>query len=169
MKRFAPLLFAIFALAVAAPIALADDSTPPTATTTTTTTAPAAPAAPAAPQAKDHPFARMRLEILRLRIQLVHLRYRVVCHNAQSDACTQFTQKAVDRLTAIDQKVQAKLADLKCTSDSSDKKCGVLSKVDQRLQQVISKLGNPSSAPSSSTSDESGLDQAANALGGLNG
>lgn len=162
MKRFAPLLFVVLALAIPT-LALADDTTPPAATTPTTT----APAAPAAPQAKGHPFAQMRLEILRLRIQLVHLRYRVVCHNAQSDACTQFTQKAVDRLTAIDQKVQAKLADLKCTSGSTDEKCTVLSKVDQRLQQVISKLGNPSS--SSTSSDESGLDSAANALGGLNG
>jgi hypothetical protein len=170
MKRFAPLLFVVLALAVAAPIALADDSTPPPAATTTTTTTTAG-TAPAAPQAKGHPFARMRLEILRLRIQLVHLRYRIVCHDTSSDACATFTQKIVDRLTTVDKNVQAKLAQLDCSSSSADKRCAVLAKVDAKLQKVIAKLSSPSSSSSSSSdsSSDSSLDQAANALGNLAG
>ena len=164
MKRIAPLLFVVFALAAAVPVvALADDTSPPATTTTTS----AAPAAPAVPQAKGHPFAQLRLEILRLRIQLVHLRYRVACHDRQSDRCAQFTQKVVDRLTTIEKNVQAKLADLQCTSTSTDKRCVVLAKVDAKLQKVIANLGNPPAG--SSSGDESGLDSAANALGGLNG
>lgn len=161
MKRFAPLLFVVLALAVPT-VALADDTTPP-APTTTATTQQAPP---------GHSLAKMRLEILRLRIRLVHLRYRIACHDASSDACAQFTQKIVDRLTTLDKNVQAKATQLGCSSSSTDKKCTVLAKVDAKLQKVIANLSNPSSASSSSnasSSDESGLDSAANALGGLNG
>lgn len=160
MKRFAPLLLVVLALAV--PVAaLADDSTP---TATTTTSTPAQP--PQAPQGTRHPFARMRLEILRLRIQLARVEYRVVCRDETSDACAQFTQTLVDRLTAVDQKVQAKMSSVGCASSSADTRCDLLSRVDARLQKLIAKLGS-GSAPS--TSDQSGLDQAASTLGGLNG
>ncbi|MES1248908.1 MAG: hypothetical protein ABUS54_14670 [Actinomycetota bacterium] len=155
MKRFAPLLLVVFALAV--PVAaFADDSTPPPATTTTTTTA----------TQQGHPIAKLRLEILGLRLQLVRLRYRVACHDKTSSACTQLTQKLVDRLTTADKNVQAKLTQLGCTSTSTDKKCTALAKVDAKLQKVIANLGSPAPAPSS---DESSLDAAAGALGGLNG
>jgi hypothetical protein len=160
MSRFAPLLLVVLALAAAVPVvAFADDSTPPAAATTTTTSS-----TPAAPPAKGHPLAPMRLEILRLRLQLVHLRYRIVCRQ-QSDACTRLTQKIVDRLTTLDQNVEAKLTQLGCSSASTDSKCSALGRVDAKLQKAIAKLGSGSPA----SSDESGLDSAANTLGGLNG
>jgi hypothetical protein len=141
MKRFAPLAVIVLAFAIA-PVAFADDTTPP--------------ASPAA-----HPAVRLHVEILRLRLQLVHLRYRIVCHKQDSDRCTQFTQKIVDRLTKLDGNVQAKIDELKCTSDSSDKKCTVLAKIDAKLKDVIAKLGSPSS------SSDTSLDQAASDLGKL--
>jgi hypothetical protein len=174
MKRFAPLALLVLAFAIT-PVAFADDTTPapaaPAATSAAGTTA--APAAPTADRA-GHPLLRMRLEILRLRLQLVHVRYAIVCHDQQSDRCTQFTQKVVDRLTKIDDNVQSRIDALKqCTSDSTDAKCknadkkiDLLTKIDERLQDVISKLGSPT--PSSSSSD-SAVDQAANALGQLAG
>lgn len=169
MKRFIPLALVVLAIA-AVPAAFADGGTPaPTTPATTTTTTTAAPAPATAPQAKGHPFARMRLEILRLRIQMLHLRYRIACHDVQSDTCTQFTQDAVSRLTALDQKVQAKESSLGCSTGSADRRCDILSKVDAKLQQVIAKLGSPSAAAASSTGDESGLDAAANQLGQLSG
>jgi hypothetical protein len=154
MKRFIPLLLVVLALG-AIPVAFADDSTPAPATTTTTSTTPTAPA-------HGHPFARIRLELLRLRLQLVRLEYRVACHDKSSDRCTQFTQKLVQRLTTIDSAVQQKLASLNCASDSTDKRCTLLTKLDTKLKNVIQKLQS-GNAPSSS--DESGLDNAAASLG----
>lgn len=165
MKRLAPLMLLVLAFAVT-PAAFADDTTP----------APAAPTAPAAtaaaPAKQGHPVVRMRLEILRLRLQLVHLRYRIACHKQDSDRCTQFTQKLVDRLTKVDGNVQARIDALKqCTSDSADTKCKnadkkieLLTKIDTKLKNLIANLGTPSS----STSDTA-VDQAANALGRLAG
>ena len=152
MKRIASLVAVVFAFAIV-PVALADDggSTP---------TAPSTPAT--APAAKaGAPIARLRLDLLRLRLDLVHLRYRIACHDQSSDNCTQLTQKIVDHLTTLDGNVQQKLAG--CTS--GDKKCTVLQKVDDRLQKIIDKLGNPTS--SSTSTSESGLDQAAGDLAGL--
>src|SRR3954452_14636768 len=101
MKRLAPLALLVLAFAVT-PVAFADDTAP----------------APA-----GHPVLRMRVEIVRLRLQLVHLRYAIVCHDKQSDRCTQFTQTVVDRLTKIDGNVQSRIDALKqCTSDSTDAK-----------------------------------------------
>ena len=152
MKRFAPLLLIVLALA-AVPVAAADDS------------------APSRPNA--HPG--VQLQILRLQLQLVHLRYRIVCHKQDSDRCAQFTQKIVNRLTKLDGNVQQKLGDLKaCTPDSTDAKCKnadkkitVLTRIDTHLQKVIQNIQNwingKSSDSSSSTSDSS-LDQAASNL-----
>jgi hypothetical protein len=163
MKRFAPLALLVLAFAVT-PVAFADDTTP----------APAAPAATTT-SAAGHPIARMRLEILRLRLQLVHLRYRVACHQQDSDRCTQFTKQVTDRLTTLDGKVQARIDELKqCTSASTEDKCknadkkiAVLTKIDTKLKNVIEHLGDPSSA--SDSSSDSAVDQAANALGQLAG
>ena len=141
MKRFAPLLLVVLALA-AVPAALADDSTP------------AAPLAPA-----QH--APVQLQLLRIRLQLVRLRYRIACHKQESDRCTQFTQKAVAGLTKLDGNVQARLTK-NCASTSTDKRCDVLTKLDQKLQDLIAKLGNPAST----SSDSSALDNAAGALAG---
>ena len=140
MKRFAPLLFIVLALA-AVPAAFADTTTPAPATS------------------QGHPIARIRLELLRVRLQLVRLEYRVACHDTTSDRCAQFTQKVVDRLTTLDGNVQKKSSELNCTSDSSDKRCTVLAKIDEKLQSILQKL----QAPASST-DDAGLDNAAASL-----
>ena len=146
MKRFAPLLLIVFALA-AVPAAFADDAP--------------APSTPSAPAAKaGHPMARIQLEMIRIRLQLVRLRYQIACHKQDSDRCTQFTQKVTDGLTKLDQNVQDRIAK-NCTSTSNDKRCDVLTKLDQKLQAVLAKLGTAPSA-----SGESGLDNAAGSLAG---
>jgi hypothetical protein len=152
MKRFAPLLLVVLALA-AVPVAFADDAP--------------APSTPSAPAAKTggHPVARIQLELLRIRLQLVHLRYRIACHTQNSDRCTQFTQKVTAGLTKLDQNVQDRIAKNCTSSTSTDKRCEVLTKLDQRLQDVIANLGK-APAPSPSPSGESGLDNAAGSLAG---
>jgi hypothetical protein len=140
MTRFAPLLLVVLALA-AVPAAFADTTTPT--------------------QPQRHSVARIRLELLRLRLQLARFEYRVVCLDKSSDRCVQFTQKLVTRLTNVDTAVEQKLTSLSCTSDSTDKRCTLLAKIDTKLKNVIEKLQS-GSAPSSS--DESGLDNAAASL-----
>ena len=166
MKRFAPLALIVLALAVV-PAALADDGTPaPTQPTATTTQAPAR-------QNAGRPGIQMRIEILRLRMQIVQLRFRLHCGqngNASHERCVAFAQKVVDHLTKLDGKVQAKLAELKaCTPDSTDPKCknadkkiAVLTRVDTHLQNVIQKLQDWLNGQSSG---DAALDQAASSLG----
>jgi hypothetical protein len=141
MKRFAPLFLVVLALAAAVPAAFADTTTPA--------------------QPQRHPVARIRLEILRLHLQLARLEYRVICHDTSSDRCTQFAQKLVTRLTTVDTAVEQKLTSLNCTSDGTDKRCTLLTKIDTKLKNVIQKLQS-GGAPTSS--DESGLDSAAASL-----
>jgi hypothetical protein len=162
MKRLTPLALIVLALAVV-PAALADDGTTP---------APAG--APAGQHAAHVP---MRLEILRLRMQIVSLRFRLHCGprgNAAQDRCAAFAQNALDHLQSLDGRVQAKLAELKaCTADSTDatcknadKKIAVLTRVDARLQKAIAKVQdwlNGKTTSTDSTSDSS-LDVAAGAL-----
>ena len=154
MTRFAPLLLVLLALGAAVPAAFADDSTPPATTTTTTTTA-------SAPPAKAHPFARLRLDILRLRLRLARLEYRVACHDTSSDRCTQFTQRLVTRLTTVETNVEKKMTTLDCSSSSTDKRCTLLAKLDAKLKDVLQKL---QSGAAPSTTDQSGLDSAASSL-----
>ena len=174
MQRFAPLALIVLALAIV-PVALADDTTP--APTQSTATTPAT--QPAQPNA-GRPGIRMRVEILRLRLRIVELRFRLHCGqngNASHDKCVAFAQKVEDRLTKLDGNVQAKLTELKaCTPDSTDPKCKnadkkieVLARVDTYLQKVMQKvqdwLNGASSDTPSSTSSDSALDQAAASLG----
>jgi hypothetical protein len=185
MKRFAPLALIVLALALI-PAAFADNGTP--APTQPTTTAPATtpPATtPPAQQNAGRPGIQMRIEILRLRLQIVQLRFQVHCGqngNAPQDKCVAFAQKVVDRLTKLDGNVQAKLTELKaCTPDSTDPKCknadkkiAVLTQVDTHLQNVIQKIdawlngqssgSSTSNSSSSSSSSDSALDQAAAGL-----
>jgi hypothetical protein len=169
MKRFAPLALIVLALAIV-PAAFADDSTP----------APAQPtAAPAATQPTQQnagrPGIQTRIEILRLRLRIVELRYRLHCGqngNASHEKCVAFVQKVEDRLTKLDGNVQAKIAELKaCTPDSTDQKCKnadkkieVLTKVDAYLQDVIQKVQAWLNGTPSSASSDSALDQAASSL-----
>ena len=170
MKRFAPLALIVLALA-AVPAAFADDS-PPAPTQPTATT----PATQPAPQNAGRPGIRMRIEILRLRMRIVELRFRLHCGqngNASHEKCVAFAQKVEDRLTKLDGNVQAKLSELKaCTPDSTDPKCKnadkkieVLTRVDTYLQNVIQKVQAWLSGTPSSTSSDSALDQAATSLG----
>jgi hypothetical protein len=178
MKRFAPLALIVLALAVV-PAALADDGTTPAAPSQPTA-APASTTQAPARQNAGRPGIQMRIEILRLRMQIVQLRFRLHCGqngNASHERCVAFAQKVVDRLTKLDGNVQAKLAELKaCTPDSTDPKCknadkkiAVLTRVDTHLQNVIQKLQDwldgKSSADSTAASSDSALDQAASSLG----
>jgi hypothetical protein len=173
MKRFAPLALIVLALAVV-PAAFADDTIPaPTQPTAAPATQPATPATRPTQQNAGRPGIQMRIEILRLRMQIVQLRFRLHCGqngNASHERCVAFAQKVVDHLTKLDRNVQAKLAELKaCTPDSTDPKCknadkkiAVLTRVDAHLQNVIQKLQDWLNGQSSS---DSALDQAASSLG----
>ena len=142
MKRFAPLALIVLALAVV-PAAFADDGTPaPTAPTAS------APTTQQTQQNAGRSNVQMRVEILRLRLQIVELRFRLHCGQngkASHDRCAAVAQKIVDRLTKLDGNVQQKLTDLQaCTSGSTDPKCknadkkiAVLTRVDTHLQKVI--------------------------------
>jgi hypothetical protein len=180
MKRFAPLALIVLALAVV-PAAFADDTIPaPAPPTAAPATQPATPATRPAHQNAGRPRIQMRVEILRLRMQIVQLRFRLHCGQngtASHDKCVAFAQKVEDRLTKLDGNVQAKLTELKaCTPDSTDPKCknadkkiAVLTKVDTYLQNVMQKvqdwLNGTSSGRPSLTSSDSALDQAAASLG----
>jgi hypothetical protein len=173
MKRFAPLALIVLALAVA-PAAFADDGAPAPTTPTTQTQS--------AQQNAGHPGVQLRVEILRLRLQIVQLRFRLHCGqngSASHERCAAFAQKVLDRLTKLDGNVQQKLTELKaCTPDSADSKCknadkkiAVLTRVDTHLQKVIQKvqdwLDGKSSADDSTTppaSSDDALDQAAAGL-----
>src|SRR4029077_20576570 len=103
MKRFAPLALVVLALALV-PAAFADDSTPVPTQPTTTTTAPATTTPPAKQNAGGRPGAQLRLEILRLRLQIVQLRFRLHCGqngNASQASCVAFAQKVVAHLTKL--------------------------------------------------------------------
>jgi hypothetical protein len=182
MKRFALLSLVVIALA-AVPVAFGDDGngSTPTGQPTTTTTAPATTSQQSG--ARGAIGVGMRLEILRLRFRIVELRWALHCGprgNAPADKCTAFAQRVEDRLTTLDGKVQAKIADLQsCTPDSTDAKCknadkkiALLQKVDTRLQAAIQKVQdwlNGHSSPSSGGSSDSALDQAAQDLGQVAG
>jgi hypothetical protein len=170
MKRFAPLALVVLALA-AVPAAFADDGNTPAPT------APAA-AAPTVQQAG----VRTRVEILRLRLRIVQLRFALHCGdkgNAPSDKCVAFAQKVEQRLQKLDGNVQKRIDEIQqnCTSTSTDPKCknadkkvALLQKMDTHLQAVILKIqdwlnGKATTAPSG----DSALDQAANDLGQLAG
>ena len=172
MKRFTTLALLVFALA-AVPAALADDGTTP----------PAQPSAAAAQQQArgGGGNARTRIEILRLRMQIVQLRFRLHCGNggdASPERCQAFVQKIEDRLTKLDRNVQAKLDELKsCTPASTDPKCrnaerkiAVLTKLDEHLQNALERLQSwlDGTTPTDPSSD-SALDQAASRLGQLAG
>lgn len=160
MKRFAPFALVVLALAIV-PVALADGSNP----------SPSQTGAPAG--------VHLRIDILKLRLQIVQLRFRLHCGQngkAPQDRCVAFAQKVEDKLTKLDGNVQQKIADLEsCTTTSTDQKCknadkkiAVLTQVDTHLQAAIQDVEgwlNGKSSTSTSPSDGDGaLDQAANGL-----
>jgi hypothetical protein len=162
MKRL--ILLALVALALTAvPVALGDDggSTPP-----------AAGQAPAGQQAGSGG----RLAMLRMRLQLVEMRFAKHCSNgADQQRCVAFAQKVEQRLQTLDGNVQKKIQ-ANCASGSADQRCTVLTQLDTRLQALIQKVqdwlsgkgsSSSSSSTSSSSSSDSSLDQAAAGLGQL--
>ena len=168
MKRLIPLALVALALTVV-PVALGDNggSTPPAAGQ-----APAGQQQPAGQQGG----LRDRLERLRMRLQLVEMRFDKHCGANAADAdkqrCLAFAQKVEQRLQTLDGKLQSKIQE-KCTSSGADRRCDVLKQLDTRLQALIQKVqdwlggkGSSSSSTSSSSSDSS-LDQAAAGLGQL--
>ena len=171
MQRLLALLFTVFALA-AVPAAFADDGT---------TTPPAGSPAPAAQQQAPSQARGKRLEILRLRIQLVELRFAKHCGSTSNGAgqrCLDFAKKVEDRLTKLDGNVQARIAKIQstCTATSTDDKCkhaadriALLQKVDTRVKALAQKVADWLAGKTVSTdpSSDSSLDQAAAGLGKL--
>ena len=169
MKRFAPLALVVLALA-AVPAAFADDGNTP---------APTAPAA--ATPTVQQAGVRTRVEILRLRLRIVQLRFALHCGdkgNAPSDRCVAFAQKVAQRLQKLDGNVQKRIDEIQqnCTSTSTDPKCknadkkvALLQKVDAHLQAVILKIQDWLDGKATAPSADSALDQAANDLGQLAG
>jgi hypothetical protein len=157
MKRFAPLALIVLALALV----------------------PAAPTTAPAQQNAGRPGVQMGVEILRLRLQIVQLRFRLHCGqngNASHDRCVAFAQKVLDKLTKLDGNVQQKIADLRaCPPDGTDPKCknadkkiAILTRVDTHLQKVLQAvqdwLDGKTPAPSDSANSDGALDQAAAGL-----
>lgn len=174
MKRLIALALTVFALA-AVPVAFGDDgSTPPDSS------APAATQAPAQGQGQRG----QRLELLRLRIQLVELRFAKHCGASATGAdqrCVDFATKAEARLTKLDSNVQARIAKIQqtCVATSTDAKCknaaeriALLQKIDERVNALAQKVqdwldGKTTVSPSTSSTSDSALDQAAAGLGKL--
>lgn len=168
MKRFTTLALLLVALA-AVPAALADDGATP----------PAQPAAQQQTRAGD--VARTRIELLRLRLQIVHLRLRLHCGRsggASQERCKAFAQKLEDRLTTLDGKVQAKLAELKtCTPASTEASCknadtkiALLTTLDEQLRNAIKRVqARLAGTTTADAPSDSALDQAVSPLGGSNG
>lgn len=175
MKRFTTLALLVFALA-AVPAAFADDTTPP-ASPVVTTPAPTTPVTQRNAGANTGSNAGIRREILRLRMQIVQLRFRLHCGpngHASPERCKAFVQKLLDRLTKLDANIKAKIDELKaCSSTSTDPKCrnadkkiAFLTRLDQHVQQAIQRLQNYLDGKTASDpSSDSALDQAAGQLG----
>jgi predicted outer membrane protein len=167
MQRLIVLALSVFALA-AVPAALADDGT--------TTTPPATGSPAAAGQAHGK-----GLEILRLRMQLVELRFAKHC-GANADGadqrCLDFAKKVEDRLTKLDGNVQTRIAKIQstCAATSTDEKCkhaadriALLQKVDARVKALAQKVQDWLDGKTVTTdpNSDSSLDQAAAGLGKL--
>ena len=179
MKRFIPLALTVLALA-AVPAAFGDDGTTPPATGS----APAAQQGQAAQLGSDQGAAnvRARIEILRLRMQLVELRFAKHCGSSSAkapQACLDFAKKVEDRLTKLDGNIQDRIAKVQqtCGTASTDAKCknaderiALLQAIDTRVKALAQKVqdwldGKTVSSPDPSS--DSSLDQAAAGLGQL--
>ncbi|HEV7134750.1 MAG TPA: hypothetical protein VGN27_13565 [Gaiellaceae bacterium] len=180
MKRFITLALAVLALA-AVPAAFADNgSTPPAAGTP--------PVAQQGQAGQGAQGVRIRLELLRLRIRLVELRFAHRCGSSNASApqaCLDFAKKAEDRLTKVDGNLTARIAKIQqaCGTASTDPKCknadqriALLQKIDAGVQALAQKVqdwldgktvASPGSGTAPGSSTDSSLDQAAAGLGQL--
>ena len=177
MKRFIPLALTVLALA-AVPAAFADDGTTPPATGP----APTAQQGQSAQPGQGEANVRARIEILRLRIQLVELRFAKHCGSSSAkapQACLDFAKKVEDRLTKLDGNIQDRIAKIQqtCGTASTDAKCknadqriALLQAIDTRVKALAQKvqdwLDGKTVSPPDPSSDSS-LDQAAAGLGQL--
>ena len=172
MKRLIALAFTVCALA-AVPVAFGDDGATP-----------ADGSAPAATtQIQVVGQNGQRRERLRLRIQRVELRFAKHCgSNADGtpQRCIDVATKIAARLGKLDTNVQARIAKIKaaCASTSTDPKCKnaadrvtALQTIDTRVQALAQKvqdwLAGKTSAGTTTSTDDSSLDQAAAGLGKL--
>jgi uncharacterized protein (DUF885 family) len=164
VKKFVPLALVVLALA-AVPVAFGDDGSNPNPGSTTPVTQTQGPG--------------QRLQQLRDRLQQIAQRFAKHCGTGATGApqqCVTFAQKVETKLTQLDTNIQAKIVKLQaCTSTSTDaycknadKKVALLQKIDARVQAAIQKVQAwlNGTSTTSSTSD-SGLDQAAAGLGQL--
>jgi hypothetical protein len=189
MKRLLTLAITVLALA-AVPVAFGDDGT----------STPADTSAPAATQNQDPATQNQdpatqaqgrrgnRLELLRLRIQLVERRFAKHCGpsaNGAPERCLDFAKKAEERLTKLGANIRARIAKIQqtCSAATTDAKCthaadrvARLQKADEHVQALAQKvqdwLDGKTVTTSTSGDGESSLDQAAAQLGqtaGANG
>ncbi|HTO25787.1 MAG TPA: hypothetical protein VMJ49_07775 [Gaiellaceae bacterium] len=180
VKRLFPLALVVLALA-AVPVAFGDDgSNPapgPTGSTPTQTQTQGT-------QGRQGGNAKQRIQKVRARVHAVETRFAKHCGttaNGAPDRCVTFAKNVLAKLQALDARIQTQIQKLRaCTATSTDricknadKKLAVLQKLDQRVQALEQKVqaylngtSTSSSTGSSSTSD-SGLDQAAAGLGQL--
>jgi hypothetical protein len=176
MKRLIALALTVFALA-AIPVAFGDDGSTPPVT-----------GAPAAGTAQPQGQLGQRLQALQARIQNVELRFAKFCGSGAKSApprCTDVANRAEARLTKLDANIQARIAKIQqtCDSTSTDPKCknaadriALLQKIDAGVNALNQKVqgwlaGTTTSTSGSSTStdpsSDSSLDQAAAGLGKL--
>lgn len=136
MRRFVPLILVVLAFAAVPAAATAGDRP-----------APAAPSVLRGDRPANKPFLRLRL--IQLQLQAAMIRHRLACgRDPESERCAAFKAKAVERLTALDEKVQEMIDMLEqCTEESSepycenaDKKIDALGKISDKSNRLIDKL-----------------------------
>jgi hypothetical protein len=174
MKRLIPLALTVLALA-AVPAAFADDGGTPPATGPT-------PTAQQSQPGQGATNVRQRLELLRLRLQRAERRFARHCGSSSAtapQACLDFAKKVEDRLAKLDANIQARIAKIQqtCNTSSTDARCkhadeliALLQAIDTRVQALAQKVQDWLDGKTVSASDpgsDSSLDQAAAGLGQL--
>jgi hypothetical protein len=179
MKRFIPLALTVLALA-AVPAAFADNGSTPPATGSAPTAQQGQQGQTGSGQGAEN--MRARIEMLRLRIQRVELRFAKHCGSSSAkapQACLDFAKKVEDRLTKLDGNLQDRIAKVQqtCATTSTDAKCknadervALLQAIDTRVKALAQKVQDWLDGKTVSASDpgsDSSLDQAAAGLGQL--
>ncbi len=178
-RKIMALAVAVFALA-AVPAALADNGSTPPATRGQDPAAQQQAPTQQAPDQAGGQARGQRLDLLRLRLQLIELRFAKHCgssSNGASERCLEFAKKAEERLTKLDGNLQARIARIQsiCAATSTDERCkyaadrvALLQKLDEHVKALAQKVQDWLDGKTVSTTDpssESSLDQAAAGLG----
>jgi hypothetical protein len=173
MKRLIALAFTVCALA-AVPVAFGDDGS----------STPADGSTPATATQNAQGQGANRHEQLRLRLQAVEARFAKHCGANTAGTpqrCIDVATKIEARLTKLDTNVQARIAKIQatCTSTSTDPRCKnaaqrvtTLQAIDTRVQALVQKVqdwldGKTVAGSTTTSTDDSSLDQAAAGLGKL--